>query len=247
MNRIAAAALASLIALATSACGPAPAPPFTDVTFYWQFLDGDGILYGDYTARNPGCNAANVDEVWITISGPGGVTDMVVPCTNGLLPGVTLTLVPTGPSTWVIRGLRQQFQVFSVTGAGQIAGLPSFDTTLEANHPNMDLAYELPLGLDCSSVSGIRFELNNIVGRVVEYSDQNQFPACRPPPTNFFTMPSIPIGTYGFRFVAAVNVLGQSVAQECGYGLPPQEPIVQVAPSGTLATALLAFTTVTCP
>jgi hypothetical protein len=250
MNRAAATLLASILAASIAACGPEPVPyaPYTDVTFYWQFRDGALNVYGNFTALAPGCDIANVDQVRVTLNSPIGSQTMTVPCiaTNGM-PGATFTDVPTGPYTWTLEGRRLGFTVFVTDGGGDVFDFPFFYPRIEAIYPNMDLLYVLPTGLDCFSVSEILFELDNIVGGVIEYSSNNVYVACRPPPNNGFTMPSIPVGDYGYRYVAAVNTLGQAIAQECRFGLPPQAPIVQVAPSGTAATSFLSYATVACP
>jgi hypothetical protein len=238
MSRTAAAILASLVAIATSACGPAPAPPplYSDVTFYWQFRDQDGNRYGDFTASFPGCDVANVDHVRVTLTDPlGTLPSMLVPCVavNGM-PGATFTALPTGPYTWFIEGLRSDFPVFAVQGAGDIVNSPFFYPTVEAVYPNMDLFYTLPPGVNCTGVAEIAFELDNIDGGVVEYSSENAFIACGPP--FGFTMPSIPQGTYGYRFIEAIPSLGPPLYKACGVGLPPEPPLVQSPPNGSSFT-----------
>jgi hypothetical protein len=237
MNRTAAAAaLVSL--LATSACAPPPPPPplYSDVTFFWQFQDWDGNVYGNFDDTLPGCDVANVDSVRVTLSGPmGTLPSTTVPCVadNGM-PGATFTNLPTGRYTWSLEGLRLDFRVFVVEGAGDVVNFPSFYPRLDAVHPNMDLFYALPPGVNCTGISEIAFELDNIVGGVVEYSSENVFVACGPP--FGFTMPSIPQGTYGYRFIEAIPSLGPPLYKRCGVGLPPEPPLVQDLPNGSAYT-----------
>ena len=245
MNRTAAAALVSL--LATSACAPPPPPPYSDVTFYWQFQDGDGNVYGNFDYTAPGCDVANVDHVRVTLSGPlGTLPSSTVPCVadNGM-PGATFTGLPTGPYTWYIEGLRLDFRVFDIQGSGNVVNFPFFYPRLDAVYPNMDLWYEIPTG--CTGVSEILFQLDNRDAEIVEYSSDNVFVACEEPPLNGFTMPSIPVGNaYGYRYIAAVDPAGRSLYQVCGFGYPPDPPLVQ-GPDGTSATASLFLPNGTCP
>jgi hypothetical protein len=254
MNRIAAFAAAALVA---AGCGPAPAPPppveFTDLTFYWQFVDGDGNVYGNFTNTSPGCVGANVDQVVVSFTGPAGNVTRTVDCiaSNGY-PGATFTAVPTGNYTWTIEGWRLGLAVFQTTGAGQVFNFPSFDTAPVALYPNMDLYYDLPPGVDCTGIYGIQFELDNITtaNTVVEYSSQNAFIPCRNPPLNAFTMPSIPLGSYGYRYVSAVDAPppgGFSLYQVCGLGFPPEAPLVQQGPAGNAYRAPLDLPLGTCP
>ncbi len=246
MNRTA-AVLAALLA-ATSACGPAPVPPYTDVTFYWQFRDQDGNLYGDGTAAFPGCDVANVDQVRVSMTGPAGSWTQTVPCiaVNGM-PGASFTALPAGSYTWFLEGMRLGFPVFAVEGAGNVVNFPFFYPVLDAIYPNMDLFYQLPPGVNCTGISEIQFELDNLDARVVEYSSANAFVACVPPPGNGFTMPSIPgPNNYGYRYVSAVDGVGRALYQVCGLGYPPQAPIVQ-GPGGVSALAPLLPATFTCP
>lgn len=250
MNRTAAAALASLLAFAGTACGPGPVPPppYTDVTFFWQLRDWNGNLYGDFSSSFPGCDLANVDEVRITIDAPGGSFTQRVPCVAVTgMPGAIITNVPTGPITWYVEGLRLDFPVFAYQGGGDGVNFPTFYLTLDAVYPNMDLYYEFPPGVNCTGISEIQFELWNLDAQLVEYSSRNALVDCRPFPDNGFTMPSIPVGNlYGYTYVAAVDSLGFSLYQTCGFGIPPDPPLVQ-GPDGSAYTALLAPTLGQCP
>lgn len=249
MNRSSAAILASLLAAAGTACGPtsAPPPPYTDVTFYWQFQDWDGNVYGDFSSAFPGCGVANVDEVRVSLFGPAGpLPPVTVPCVavNGM-PGATFTAVPTGPYSWLIEGLRIGFPVFSVEGGGDVVDFPFFDARLDAVYPNMNLYYDLPPGVNCTGISEILFELDNLDARLIEYSSANAFVTCLPPPSNGFAMPSIPVGNlYAFRYIAAVDSFGQSLYQTCDW--PPGPALVQ-GPTGSTYTAPLDPSVGTCP
>jgi len=251
MNRIAAAALATAFALALPACGPPPPPPpppYTDVTFFWQFQDWNGNLYGDFSDSFPGCDMANVDEVRITLTSLAGTDTLRVPCVAVTgMPGAIVTSVPTGPVTWIVEGLRLDWPVFAIEGAGDALNFPRFYLTVDAVYPNMDLYYEFPPGVGCTGVSEILFELDNLDAQLVEYSSQNVLVTCHPPPLNGFTMPSIPSGNrYGYRYVAAVDPAGLSLYQVCGFGLPPEPPLVQ-GPDGSAFTALLELPFGQCP
>jgi len=252
MKRIAAFAAAALV-VAGCGPGPQPVPFFTDLTLYWQFVDQDGNRFGNFTGANPGCVDANVDDVVVTLIGPGGRTVWTVPCvaSNGI-PGATFPQVPTGSYTWTVEGWRAGLAVFSMTGGGQVFDFPFFDTAPLAIFPNMDLFYDLPSGVGCTGIFQISFQLDNITvpsSPVVEYSSLNAFIPCGLPPNNGFTMPSIPLGNYGYRFIAAVDApppRGRSLYQICGFGLPPDRPIVQVA-GGVFVVAPLSLPFGTCP
>jgi hypothetical protein len=252
MNRAVPVVVAALLA---AACTPAPFPPgpvFTSLTFYWQFIDGDGNTYGDFSVTRPGCIGANVDQVRIAYTGPAGTVVQTVPCiaSNGL-PGVTFDGVPTGNYTWLAEGFRGGLTVFSIRGGGQVFDLPFFDLALEANHPNMDLFYELPPGVTCLGIDEIAFALFNLDSspNFLEYSSDNVRVPCRAPPDNWFTMPAIPLGNYGYQFVAAVDApppAGRSLYQVCGLGMPPMAPLVQ-GTGGNAYIAPLALPFGTCP
>jgi hypothetical protein len=114
----------------------------------------------------------------------------------------------------------------------------------------MDLWYELPVGQTCAGIAEIAFSLDNLDAGIVEYSSNNVAVPCRAPPNNGFTMPSIPVGNYGYRFVSAINApwpRGQAVFQLCGFGYPPDLPLVQTLPNGNAYTARLGFALGTCP
>ncbi|HET8734640.1 MAG TPA: hypothetical protein VFM45_12820 [Anaeromyxobacteraceae bacterium] len=243
------AAVVSAIAFAIAACGPAPVAPFTDATVYWNFQDMDGNVFGDWTSQfGGGCVGANVDQVRVSMTGPAGSWVQTVPClATNLMPGATFTNLPAGPYTWTLEALRQNLTVFSTTGGGDIVNFPFFYATLPAVYPNMDLFYDLPVGGSCAQVAEIAFVLRNLDAGIVEYSSDNVLVTCRPPPQNGFTMPSIPVGNYGYRFVSAIDAGGFSLYQVCGLGFPPQLPLVQSWPNGNAYTAPLAFAIGTCP
>ncbi len=238
------AAAVSAIALALAACGPAPVAPFTSATVYWNFQDMDGNVYGDWTSQfGGGCLGANVDEVRVSMTGPAGSWVQTVPClASNQMPGATFTNLPAGPYTWTLEGRRQNFTVFTRAGSGDIVNFPIVYQTLLADYPNMDLFYQLPVGGSCTQVAEIAFQLNNVDAGIVEYSSDNVLVTCRPPPLNGFTMPSIPVGNYRYRFVSAIDAGGFALYQVCGAG-----PIVQSWPNGVSFTANLGFAIGTCP
>lgn len=246
-----AALIVSSLALAVAACGPAPVAPYTNVTFYWQFQDMDGNVYGDWSVYS-GCGSANVDQVRVTMSGPAGQWTQTVDCLapDTFMPGAMFTNLPVGPYTWVLEGRRLDFTVYTATGSGDLVNFPVLHTTILADYPNMDLWYQLPLGQTCAGIAEIAFRLYNLDGGVVEYSSDNVIVACQPPPNNGFTMPSIPVGNYGYQFVSALNAPwpnGAAVYQVCGFGYPPQAPLVQTRPNGNAYTAQLGYAIGTCP
>jgi hypothetical protein len=238
------AAVVSAFALAIAACGPAPVAPFTNATVFWNFQDMDGNVFGDWTSQfGGGCVGANVDQVRVSMTGPAGSWVQTVPClASNLMPGATFTNLPAGPYTWTLEGLRQNLTVFSTTGSGDIVNFPTFFATLLAEYPNMDLFYQLPVGETCAGVAEIAFQLDNTDAGIVEYSSDNVLVTCQPPPLNGFTMPSIPIGNYRYRYVSAINAGGFALYQACGAG-----PINQVWPNGVSFTAVLGYAIGTCP
>jgi hypothetical protein len=253
-----AAVLASSLVLAMAACGPSPvAPPpytgsWTDVTFYWNFRDMDGNVYftNDYST-NQGCLRANVDRIRVELDGPEGFLTFDVPCvaSNGI-PGAMFTSLPAGAYTWRLQGMRQDFAVYTSQGSGIFFDLPVFYVQFQAVYPNMDLRYDL-LGVSCVGIAEIAFELVNgpLNPGVVEYSSANVYVACQEPPNNLFTMPSIPQGFYGYRYVAALLAPwpgGQAFLKQCFYGYPPSTPFEQLLPNGSIVTVPVPLTTGTC-
>ena len=244
-----AAPLALLAALSVLACGPGPVPVplYTDLTLYWQFQDGDGNVYGDFTAANPGCGVrtgpypggiTNVDTIRVVMTGPFPTWELSVPCTavNGM-PGATFTGVPTGAYGWLVQGIRLGLPVFEVTGGGDVFDFPFFDLRLQAVYPNMDLYYDLPPGVNCTGIAEIAFNLYNLVGQVTEYSSDNAYVACGP--ARGFTMPSIPQGQYGVRWMEALPAMGPPLYKACRVGFPPQSPLQQTLPLGNAYTIAL--------
>ena len=227
--------VATLLAVPLAACGPTPGPAFTDVTFYWQFRDLDGNVFGNAATGASGCGVVNVDHLRFRFQGPAGPFTMTVPCTavNGVA-GAQFVGVPAGAYGWVVDGLRIGFPVFTVSGSGNVIDFPTFDLELLAVYPNMDLFYQLPAGVNCTGISEILFQLFNLDGGVTEYSSQNALVACGSP--FGFTMPSIPVGNYAVPYMEAVAPLGTPLYKACRIGLPPQEPLVQQLPNGNAYT-----------
>ncbi len=242
MSRAALVALASLVA--TAACGPAPSAPFTDVTFLWAFRDANNNVFGNYGSGDPGCLGANVDTVLVSITGPAGTINYpAFTCTAPVtfMPGVVLTNLPVGTYSWSLQGQRQGLTVFSASGTSNFVNFPVFQTEMRAVFPNMDLFYNLPPGATCAGVTEIGFELWNgpgQTGSVLEYSSQNVMVSCGAP--FGFSMPSIPTGNYGLRYVEAWQAVGPPLYQVCGVGYRPQSPIVQTQ-SGTGVTVDLVL------
>jgi hypothetical protein len=115
MNRIAAAALASTLALAVAGCGPT-SPPVSSVTVYWEFdritfIDGvDGFIPYDTNVNWPPgtgsrpCPQAGVDFVTITDLN-GNLLVPSVSCVNQSVQGAVVTGFP-GDNTYVVTGWR---------------------------------------------------------------------------------------------------------------------------------------------
>lgn len=227
--------VAVLLAAPLAGCGPAPVPAYTDLTFYWQFRDLDGNVYGDAATGVSGCGLANVDQVRFKFEGPAGPFTMTVPCVavNGV-PGAQFVGVPVGGYGWTVQGLRLGWPVFTVSGVGNVVDFPTYDLELLAVYPNMDLYYQLPQGVNCTGIAEVVFELRNLDANLVEYSSDNAFVACGAP--FGFTMPSITVGHYAVPYMEAVAPLGTPLYKGCRIGLPPQEPLLQVAPGGSAYT-----------
>ena len=115
-----------------------PPTPSGTATFFWQFRDFTGAIAGDYTATHPGCSAAGVTDVRVTVFS-GNVVDLKLPCqdpTNGL-PGAVTDPIAAGTWSYTLTAYRLQDPVFSVDGVVTIqanADIP-VDTTLSVVTP----------------------------------------------------------------------------------------------------------------
>jgi hypothetical protein len=217
-----AAAIAAL-ALAGAACEPAP-PVYavSEITFYWRFMGQQGDVFGDYTVGNTGCATAAVDEIQITLGGPGGPYARTVGCvqSNGS-PGV---VVPAwvGPNTWTIEGLRTGHRVFTVQGSADVGAPITLDLTLQAIYGDMNLFYDLPAGQACLAGDTLQVALydydynpsrlaytTNLPGFTVPVPCN--YPPLAPPngPDNFLVIPSLvtssATGFYRFNFISVVR------------------------------------------
>ena len=174
MSRTAAAVLASLVAIATSACGPAPAPPASEVAVYWEFerttyIDTvvDFVPYDAAVNWPPGtgdrnCPQAGVDYVTIT-DGFGNPLTGDVPCVNQSVQGALLLGFP-GPNTYVVTGWR--FGVALPLYQGQVTitvtdGIPTYGTAIAVGIPS-DLTIDMvladpavPLGYPTCGLAGV--------------------------------------------------------------------------------------------
>jgi hypothetical protein len=219
-----AAALAAL-ALIGAACEPAPPPPpiyaSTEITFYWRFVGDQGDVFGDYTIGNTGCETAAVDQVRISLTGPGGPYSQTVACVqpNGS-PGV---IVPAwvGVNTWTVEGLRTGHPVFRVQGTATVDVPATFDLTLDALYGDMNLFYDLPAGQACLAGDTIQVALYDYDYVPSRLAYTTNFPGytvplpCNYPPLappnqdNFFVIPSLVTssasGFYRFNFITVVR------------------------------------------
>jgi hypothetical protein len=222
MNRAALAAV--LLAVGGSACAPPPPPP--TLTLYWQFVGSQGQVYGNGTQRDPGCVAANVDQVRMFVTGPGGwvLDDFVYPCVFGGVPGIFYDGLVPGAYSWAMEGRRLGMTVFYQEGVTNVFEPVVRTVPLLADFPDLLVSYTLPAGVTCASnwtgfpLGQIAFQiLSTVPPFVEEYGDPNLFLTCQDPP-NAFTVPSLPPGTYHMSFIAALTptvIPPASAYQEC--------------------------------
>ncbi len=210
MNR--AAVVAILAAAGGVACAPPPPPP--TLTIYWRFVGAQGQPYGDGTQRNPGCVAANVDEVHMVVLGPGGyvVDDYRYPCLYQGVPGIFYDGIVSGPYTWQIYGVRQGLAVYYAEGVTNVSDAALLTVPVLADFPDLNVTYSLPTGVTCASnftgfpLGQVDFQFQGAVAPyVVEYSGTNLLVTCQDPPNNTFVMPSIPPGMYQMAFLSALT------------------------------------------
>jgi hypothetical protein len=164
MSRIATAVLASL--LATAACGPAPAPPATEVAVYWEFerttyIDGVvGFVSYDADVNWPpgtadrACPQSGVDYVTIADAYGNPLTGSV-PCVNQAVQGALLLGFP-GPNTYVVTGWRagvaQPLYLGQVT-IDVVGGVPTYGTAIAPGIPS-DLTIDMVLADPASGPGG---------------------------------------------------------------------------------------------
>lgn len=151
MNRAAATLLASLLAVATTACGPTPVQgPLTEVTVYWEFerytfIDGvEGFLPYDANVNwppgtgNRACPQSGVDFVTIA-DGFGNQLTGSIRCVNQSVQGAVLAGFE-GPNTYVVTGWRNGVAVPLYQGQVTIQvvnGIPTFGTAIAAGIPDL--------------------------------------------------------------------------------------------------------------
>ena len=210
MNR--AAVVATLLAAGAVACAPPPPPP--TFTIYWRFVGAQGQTYGDGTQRDPGCTAANVDEVHMVVLDPGGfvVDDYTYPCLYQGVPGIYYDGLVSGAFRWQIYGVRQGLTVYFAEGVTNVADAVVLTVPVAADYPDLNVAYSLPGGVTCANnftgfaLGQVDFQFQGAVAPyVVEYSGLNLLVTCQDPPNNVFVMPSIPPGMYQMAFLSALT------------------------------------------
>lgn len=225
-RNVLAAAIAAL--LAGAACTTEPPPP-SSITLYWRFLGSQGQPYGDGTERNTGCLGANVDQVRLVLTAPGGVfwDDYTFPCAYGPtgVPGVVYDFVPEGTWTYALEGIRQGLTVYYASGVLDVFGPVVRTVPLAADYPDLLIRYTLPAGVTCATnwtgfpLGQIAFSmLNTVAPYVEEYGSANVSVTCQDPPNDVITAPSIPPATYHMRYISALTptVIPPAAAyQEC--------------------------------
>jgi hypothetical protein len=193
----------------------------TEITFYWRFAGQQGDVFGDYTVGNTGCDTAAVDQVRISLAGPGGPYSQTVNCvqSNGS-PGV---VVPAwiGANTWTVEGLRTGEPVFRVQGSANVLVPTTVDLTLDGLYGDMNLFYDLPVGQVCLAGDTIQVALYDYDYVPSRLAYTTNFPGytvpipCNYPPLappnqdNFFVIPSLvpssATGFYRFNFITVVR------------------------------------------
>lgn len=188
------------------------------VTLYWRFVNSQLQTYGDYSPANPGCAAAGVDQVRVTILEAGGSfvqTFSCVQAANGV-PGVTVLDFLPGAYPWTLEGLRGGLTVYSDSGTATVtSSFPDavVNGVLGASYSDFNVFYTLPVGATCAGIAEIAFQLyTDTISPFLEYSDQNVLVPCS---QGGFVVPSLSAGNYFFRFIAAITSGGTSLYQVC--------------------------------
>ncbi len=246
MKRALVLVLAVLGTAALSGCSTPP-PPYVyyDVNVYWRFLGAQGQPYGDATNADPGCADAGVDQVRVTLQGPVQ-RQVVVTCVDlGGTPGIRVEGLLAGNYLVTTEGLRGGLPVYLESQRPVAIPVPApgdLDVVPAAIYGDMNVFYDLPAGVTCANaaITEIAFELYEIGALVPWYSSAaNAFVPCRSFPDNGFIVPSVPPGSYRFRYVSAMQ--GATAAyQVCG--------VTPVQGSGTQSvTYFLPVATFQCP
>jgi hypothetical protein len=151
MNRAVAAAL--LLAVGGTACAPIAEPVPPSLLIYWRFVGSQGQPYGDGTQRAPGCVGANVDQIHMTVVGPGGfvIDDYTYPCLYQGVPGIFYEPLAGGTYRWSIEGIRLGLTVFYAEGITDVFGPVVLTVPLAADFPDVNVTYQLPAGVTCAS------------------------------------------------------------------------------------------------
>jgi hypothetical protein len=216
--------LAASLAVATSGCSSGGTPG--TLTFYWNFVDARNQVAGDYTTRNTGCQDAGVDSIDITIGGT--VSTQSCAQSNGS-PGVTLFDFPQGSYAYTLDGFRGNEHVFTTSGTANARWNTDVvvDTTLAALSPQSFVVYysvpnftgttQSQCVFDGRAVAGITYYLEDANGTLVTTTQitGGQQPIGCDPTTFGFTLPSLPLGNYTFRYLQAVDAQGLSIYEAC--------------------------------
>jgi hypothetical protein len=169
-----AAALTPLLAGCVSSSSMDPGSG--SATIYWRFQSFDRLIAGDFTATNPGCLEAGVDEVDLTIRDAGGAIayyqSHFCQASNGV-PGVVVMLLPGRYSfeATAYRGRNHNTAdpVFSSAGGFDVGnGLDTpVDTILDVLSPQpLQVLYSKNGAVTCSGVSGVHYSVSDAVGLV---------------------------------------------------------------------------------
>ena len=205
------------------------------VTFYWNFRDAQGRIAGDYSNANTGCDIAGVDTVQVTIDG-GTYTSPCVSASGA--PGIQLQNFLPGSYPFTIQALRADEVVFTRTDV--IEARFNFDAvgdvTLDPVDPQGFVVYYNVANTTGSTpgrcvfnglpVAGIIYRLEDVAGNPVSTTEvvapggglTQQPVACD---TNSFgiLIPTLPLGAYRFRYLAAITPANEAIVQVCSYGV----------------------------
>ncbi|HVP68963.1 MAG TPA: hypothetical protein VMT17_17055 [Anaeromyxobacteraceae bacterium] len=241
--------LFAALALAAGCYSSPPPPSLLNLNIYWGFLGWQGQpAFGNFSQTDPGCSQANVDQVYVSITGPGGYTqDENFPCVqpNGV-PGVQYADVYAGTYSWTLYGSRNGVVVYSVTETNQnvapdSTGNATFESALEALYPNLNVSYTLPA--TCAgppAIAQMSFQLDLLGSVYYANAGTTFFPLACGANSSTIVVPALPANSYVMNFVRALDANGTSQYQVCG------QTVVQ-APGNVSGSASVTLSTTPCP